>query len=357
MTTPIIFLIILGILVLVHEFGHFIVAKISKVKVEEFAFGFPPTLWSKTKGETKYMINAIPFGGYVKLLGEDGANLDDPRSFSNKSHFVRAAIIVAGITMNLILGGLFLGIAFMIGMPTVSDNYQKDYPYAQVQTGIVAYEINNDSDFSQKIIPGDKIVSIDGQAISSVEQFKSNIQNYKDQEINLQIQRKKELLNISGHPNFSEANQAYQVGIVLTEEQTIKYPFYLAIPMGFVEMFRLLKSMIVALYGIVVDLIITHQAPVAIAGPVGIYQIAAAASEMGLVYLIQLTSLLSINLALINILPIPALDGGRLLFIVLEKIRGKKISANLENIVHTAGFVVIIGIILLVTISDIKNLF
>lgn len=357
MLTPLIFLTILGILVLVHEFGHFIVAKLFKVKVEEFAFGFPPTIWSKTKGETKYMINLIPFGGYVKLLGEDGSNQDDPRSFVSKSHFAKAAIIVAGITMNLILGGLFLGLAFMIGLPTISSNYQKEYPYAQVSTSIVAYEINKESDFSDKIIPGDKIMDINGQSVNSVEQFKNIIQNYKDQTINLQIKRNQDLFVVSGHPSFSETNQAYQVGVVLTEEQTIKYPFYLAIPMGFVEMFKLLKSMIVALYEIIRDLITVHQVPVAIAGPVGIYKIAATASEMGLVYLIQLTSLLSINLALINILPIPALDGGRLLFIVLEKIRGKKISANLENIVHTAGFVVIIGIILLVTISDIKNLF
>lgn len=357
MLAPIIFIVILGILVLAHEFGHFIIAKFFKVKVEEFAFGFPPTLWSRQKGETKYMINLIPFGGYVKLLGEDGANQNDPNSFASKNHFARAAIILAGITMNLILGGLFLGFAFMIGLPTVNDAYQKDYPYAQVQTGIVAYEINPDSDFSGKILPGDKIVSLNGQAISNIDQFKNLVQTTRDQTINLEINRKNSPSIISGHAVYSEVNQAFQVGVILNEEQIIKYPFYLAIPMGFIEMFRLLWTMIVALYEIIRDLIFIHQTPVAIAGPVGIYKIAATASELGLVYLIQLTSLLSINLALINVLPIPALDGGRLLFIALEKIRGQKISANLENLIHTAGFVFIIGIILLVTISDIKNLF
>ncbi len=356
MLTPLVFILILGLLVLVHEFGHFIVAKFFKVKVEEFAFGFPPTLWSKQKGETKYMINLIPFGGYVKLLGEDGANQDDPRSFGAKNWLARSAIILAGITMNLILGGILLGLGFMLGLPVNDNSYKQNYPYSQVSTSVIAYNANSDSDFINKIQSGDQIITLNGQEISSIDQFRSLVQENQTNEMNLEIKREGQVQNISGHANYSAENQAYQIGVVLTEQQTIKYPFYLAIPMGFVEMLRLLKTMILALYEIFRDLIIIHQTPVAIAGPVGIYKIAAVATKMGLIYLIQLTSMLSINLALINVLPIPALDGGRILFIILEKIRGRKISANLENIIHTAGFIVLIGVILLVTISDIKNL-
>ncbi|MFA4930747.1 MAG: M50 family metallopeptidase [Patescibacteria group bacterium] len=355
--TIIIFIIILGVLVLAHEFGHFIVAKKFGVKVEEFAFGFPPTLWSKKKGDTTYMINLIPFGGYVKLFGEDGSHVKDEKSFAHRAWWQRAFIIIAGIIMNLILGGVCLAIAFIIGLPIISDQAASSYPYAQISQQILVYEIKAGSAAENVLQEGDEILALNGEKINDINEFKNTIQTMGVSEANLTIQRKKQTINISLPIEYSAEDNSYQLGTYLVAGQIVKYPFYLAIPMGFVEMIRILGAMIVAFYVIIRDLIISFQAPSQIAGPVGIYKIAATASELGLVYLIQLTAILNINLAIINLLPIPALDGGRLFFIIIEKIRGKKISDQIENLIHTAGFLVIIGLIILVTISDIKKFF
>lgn len=357
MVAFLIFIVILSILVLVHEFGHFIVAKLFGVKVEEFAIGFPPKLWSVKKGDTTYMINLIPFGGYVKLFGEDGSHIKDNKSFAHKKWWQRSFIISAGILMNLILGGICLGIAFIIGMPVLDANPDVSYPYAKIETQVIAYEINEGSPSENIIMEGDEIISINGIAVDNVAEFKDQIQNIGEGKVEIALNRKNELLNVEVTSQFSEEDNIYQIGAYLVEGQIVKYPFYLAIPMGFVEMIRLLGAMIVAFYIIIKDLIFSHQAPTQIAGPVGIYKIAATASELGIVYLIQLMAILNINLAIINFLPIPALDGGRLVFIIMEKIRGKKVSTHIENLIHTAGFLVIIGLIILVTISDIKQFF
>lgn len=357
MINLIIFIIILSILVLFHEFGHYIVAKLFRIKVEEFAIGFPPTLWSTKKGDTTYMINSIPFGGYVKLFGEDGSNEKDEKSFAYKSWWQRGLVISAGIIMNLVLGGICLGITFMIGLPVLNTDSQVAYPYAQIDHQVLTYEVKADSPSANIIMEGDQILTVNDQSIESVEQFQAAIQDAGEGEVNISLKRGEDTINVNVGAQYSDEVGAYQIGAYLVEGQIVKYPFYLAIPMGFVEMARLLKEMLIAFYSIFRDLIVSHQAPSQIAGPVGIYQLAAAATQLGFVYLAQLVAILSINLAIINFLPIPALDGGRLLFIVIEKIRGKKISDHIENLIHTAGFILILGLIVLVTISDIRKFF
>lgn len=352
----IVFVIILSVLVLVHEFGHFIAAKRFGVKVEEFALGFPPKIWSKQKGETNYQINAIPFGGYVKLFGEDGQNESSGNSFAAKKWWQRFIIIISGIVMNLVLGSVILMIAFMIGLPVMSQQPEKDYPYAQINSQTIVYKVNDDSNFKNVLQDGDQIISLNGASVLSVQDFKDKMQNNNSDIANMIVKRQNQEMPVTGKIKVGEDGKM-QIGVLLGEGQTIQYPFYMAIPMGIVEMFRLLWAMILALFLLVKQLIFDHRTPTEIAGPVGIYKIASIAREMGLVYLLQLTALLNINLAIINVLPLPALDGGRLLFIVIEKIRGQKISANFENLVHTAGFVVLIGLIILVTISDVRKLF
>lgn len=356
MLNIIVFIIILGILVLAHEFGHFIAAKKIGVKVEEFAFGFPPTLWSRIKGQTKYMINAIPFGGYVKLFGEDGAHPEDNSSFSHKNWLQRILVIVAGVGMNIILGAVILMIAFTLGLPVLSENPTQSYPYAHITNQVMIMEIQPDSPFQNYLQAGDQLLSVDQQSVSSLSDFKDKVANSTGEQVRLDILRQGTPMSFTAPVKYDEQSNK-QIGVYLVEGQIIKYPFYLAIPMGIIECFRMLGAMVVALFTIVKNLIISQQAPAEIAGPVGIYQITAAARDMGLVYLLQLIALLNINLAIINILPLPALDGGRLLFIVIEKIRGRKVSIEIENLVHTVGFVVLIGLIILVTISDVRKFF
>jgi len=357
MTAFIAFIVILGILVLVHEFGHFISAKYFGVKVEEFALGFPPTLWSKKAGETDYKINLIPFGGYVKLYGEDGAHPEEEVSFAHKVWWKKIIVIMAGITMNLALGGILLAIAFMIGLPLVGSKANDSFPYAEITSQVYVYEVPAELDIEGELNTGDEILAVNDVAISSINEVKDLIQQAGDQVLTLTFTDQVDQKTIDITPMFSEEMGEWVMGIDLTEGVTVKYPWYLAIPMGFVEMGRLLVAMLVALYTIIRDLIITHEAPTQIAGPVGIYRLAGTAAEMGLVYLLQLTAILSINLAIINALPIPALDGGRALFIIGERITGRKLSVNLENIIHMIGFIVVIGILILVTIGDVRNFF
>jgi len=357
MTAFIAFIVILGILVLVHEFGHYITAKYFRVKVEEFALGFPPTLWSKKAGETNYMINAIPFGGYVKLYGEDGGHAEENNSFSAQIWWKKIVIIMAGIIMNLILGGLVLGVAFIIGLPLIGPKANDAFPYANITNQVYVYQAVDDTNNQLAIKPGDQILKINQTEISSIEQLQAIVQDNGDQPLSITYTDQINESTITVNPQYSVELTRWIVGLELTEGKTIQYPFYLGIPMGFVEMWRLMGAMVIALWEIIKNLIVSHQAPVQIAGPVGIYKLAGTAAEMGIVYLLQLAAILSINLAIINALPIPALDGGRALFILGEKITGRQLPAGIENTIHMIGFIAIIGVLLFVTIGDVKNFF
>jgi regulator of sigma E protease len=357
MLTFIVFILILGVLVLIHELGHFSVAKFFKVHVEEFAFGFPPTLWSKLKKGTRYMINLIPFGGYVKLLGEDGTHEKDPHSFSAQTWWKKCLIVLAGVVMNLLLGGLLVGFCFMLGLPTVGQENDFSYPGARITQQVYVSGVQNDSNFSKQLQGGDEILSLNDQNITTIKQFKEIVQAAQSAPLTITVKRGRDVLSVSGQANFNTSLQEWISGLEIIQGQTITLPWYLAIPFGFVEVIQLVGAMILALWTILQNLVVHHQAPSQIAGPIGIYKLAGVAVNLGLVHILQLTAILSINLAIINVLPIPALDGGRILFILGEKITRRKLPAELENTIHLVGFAAIIGILILVTISDVRNFF
>ncbi len=357
MFSILIFLFVLSVLVLVHELGHFLAAKRSGVKVEEFALGFPPTLYSHKKGETNYMVNLIPFGGYVKMFGEDGTNVKAKDSFAFKKWYIKVFIVSAGVIMNLVLGAVLLAIVFMMGLPVLTDDVNRDYPYASVQTELVIYQMPDDHILGPTLMQGDKILTVNNVQVSSIDNFKSTIQAFEDKPYQMTIMRDADKMDIEAVSSFNEEKGEWQIGLDLIEGNIVTYPFYLAIPMGILEMFRMLWLMIVSLFYIVYDLVVSQSAPSQIAGPVGIYKLTAQASQMGIAYLLQMMAILSVNLAIINFLPIPALDGGRILFIIGERVFGKKISPYTENIVHLIGFVAILAILVLVTIGDVQKFF
>jgi len=357
MLNILLFIFILGVLVFVHELGHFLAAIKSGVRVDEFAIGFPPNLYSYHKDGINYQINLIPFGGYVKIHGEDGDDVNNPRSFASKNTLTKIFIISAGVLMNFLLGALVLSVVFMLGMPVSSQSPYQDYPYSQVKTEVYVYDVPTDNINNDIIQTGDQIVAVNNQPIKNIVQFKTAIQSLADQPYSLTITRKKQEMDLNVSSAFNQNKNEWQLGIDLIEGHNIKYPFYLAIPMGFVEMCRMTWMMISALIMIVRELIISHTAPSTITGPIGIYKITTEASSMGLVYVLQLISILSINLGIINYLPLPALDGGRVWFILGEKIFGKKISAQTENIIHLIGFIAIISILIIVTIGDVQRYF
>jgi len=345
--TLIAFLIILGLLVFAHELGHFSAAKLLKVKVEEFAFGFPPKIFCRKRGETKYCINAIPFGGYVKMLGED-KTADSPRSFSSKNARSRIVIVVAGVLMNFILAGLLFSGGYMIGMSPIRLDEAKmggiktyDVTVAEIKQGSIAEK--------EGIKPGDII-----RGFKSSQEFSNFTKEKRGSKINIQISRGKEQI-------FEEidlsADETAPLGVGIVDLASVKLPFFAAIAAGFKEMVLTTVYIAELIVQLFIKIFTSGQVGDSVAGPVKIFNVTGDAVEMGLNYLLQFAALLSINVGLVNILPFPALDGGRAVLILLEGVFRKKVmKEELENILHTVGFVILIGLIVIITFREIVDL-
>ncbi len=531
--TIVAFIAIFSILVLVHEWGHFIVARKNGIKVEEFGFGLPPRIWGKRKGETLYSINAIPFGGFVKLLGEDAHDakmLKNPHSFSSKSIRVRSAVILAGVFMNFILAYVLLTIGFLFGIqplilnaddvytnvkngvmqiqpgiiikdvkqggpaqiaglkagdviltingkkPTSGDDIAKIITTTQKQTleilqsnggaksydlqaqagndvgysiyeyaffprlkihdvvdtfakaglakGDVIIKLNDREIFTQKdfdeilqntnelkfmvwregqivnipinlpvknrvivnnvfsntpaenagLKPGDVITKIGDQQISFPQQLMEVTHKSPNQKLQYFIMRDGKEVQIEIAPDKNgligiglsvldsfqnKSISLYEVdGITsITKINNIKYGIGEALSKAFSESGRL-AVLTIDMFGNVIRSFVTKfTIPEGVAGPVGIAQMTYTFVQEGALSLMRFMALLSLSLAIINVLPFPALDGGRFLFIVIELVLGRRLSAKYESIIHGVGFVILMGLILAVTYSDILKLF
>lgn len=356
--TIITFIIALGILILMHELGHFIAAKKTGVKVEEFAFGFPPRIWSKKRGETTYVINAIPIGGYVKMLGELEKS-SDRRAFENQNRWRRFVISVAGVTANLILAWLILTLGFIIGMaPLVSS--PDAIPGKKISTEVVIAEVIKDS-------PAEKAGFAQGAYISSattkdgtinftsISQFSSFTASHRGEKVvfNYKIDDQ----TYDKEVTLSKDKEA-SLGVLGIEHSIVRVPWYRAPYVALRETYKITELTVIFLKDFFVKLFSTGKVAEGVGGPVAIYVMTGAVVKIGIMAILQFIALLSINLALINILPFPALDGGRILFIILESIARKKIvKEKVEQIIHTIGFALLIVLIVLITYKDIANLF
>ena len=357
LTTIIVFILILGLLIFVHEFGHFIVAKRAGVKVEEFGFGFPPRIFGIKKGETIYSLNLLPIGGFVKIHGEEGKPTDKQspkgsdkgRAFYNKPIRTRAVILVAGVTMNLLLAAFLLSIGYWLGLPAVIDDQTTDLGGVRIQITQVAF----DSPASQAGIKMGDIIT----QFNKVGDMQKFVDEHKGQEITLTIQRGDKILEKTLVPRVNHPENEGPLGIALARTAIVSYPWYRALIMGITSTINLTWLIIAALGGLLWQLIMTGRLAIEIAGPVGIFNLTGQAAQLGFIYLLQLTALISINLAIINILPFPALDGGRLLFLAIEKIKGSPVSQKIERLTHTVGFVILILLMIAVTWRDIVRIF
>jgi len=319
MITLLIFILILGILVLVHEFGHFIVAKKSGLTVEEFGFGFPPRIFSFKVNETVYSINLLPLGGFVKILGEDGGETNSPKSFSSKSAGIRSLITAAGVMMNFALGALLLIIGFYIGLPQVVNEENKAIA-KNVQIQIIAISNNSPAEKANLKL-GDSI-----EGFGEISIFQDFINQNKEKEISLKIKRGEDYLDIKAVPRANPPEREGALGIALAKTGLISYPWYQSVWLGIKSSFIITWEIIKGFFGLIKNLITVGKIPQEIAGPVGIAILAGQATALGFVYLLQLVALISLNLAVLNLIPFPALDGGRLLFLGIEKIKGSKVN-------------------------------
>jgi len=365
--TILVFILILGLLIFVHEFGHFVMAKRAGVRVEEFGFGFPPRLFGIKKGDTIYSLNLLPLGGFVKIYGEDGAiknqkeDVDNENVFYKKPIKTRVGILVAGVTMNLILAAVLLSVGYWIGLPTIIKEGQiSDFKDAKVQ--ILQVDFNSPAE-QAGIKMGDTIASFKLQItnyklqITEVSQVQEFINQHKGEEIIVVIQRGDEILEKTVVPRIDAPKGEGPLGISLAETAIVSYPWYRALVMGVTSVINLTWAITVALAGLLWQIIRTGQLAVDVAGPVGIFTFTGQAAQLGFIYVLQLTALLSINLAIINVLPFPALDGGRLLFLGIEKIKGSPISQKVERFANTTGFVILIMLMVAITWRDVARLF
>jgi len=365
----IIFILILLVLVVSHEFGHFIVAKKFGIRVDEFSFGFPPKIFGKKIGETTYNLNALPVGGYVKIYGEDGdeesmKGPDQKRSFISKPRYVQAAVLFAGVVMNFLVAWLLLSVGFASGLPSsvsaVPDGSKVINPNLTVTS------VMNDSPAKIAGIKiGDKILSLETKKdstklLSSVfgpESVQTFIKNNQGEEIRISLERGNEKKEIIVIPQKIEGAQEAIIGISMDTIGRLKLPVHLAIWEGLKLSGSIFVQTVVGFYDLIHDALIGQGSMSNITGPIGIVGVVGDAAEFGFIYLLSFTALISINLAVINLVPFPALDGGRLLFLLIEKIKGSRIKPSVAGWVNTAGFGILIFLMIVITYNDIVKLF
>ncbi len=349
------FIIILAVLVLAHEFGHFIMAKRAGMQVLEFGFGFPPRLSSVKKGDTRYSINLIPLGGFVKILGENNEAAADPRSFINKSFWQRFLTLVAGVVMNFILAWVLFSIGFMIGLPTVVAQGQALPAHALLRSEAITILDVAAGSPAQKagMLQGDKIVSIDSKQFSAIQPMIDYVHAQAGKNVSLQIKRGSATIEATALSRPDPPKDQGAIGIALGEVGNLSYPWYLAPLAGLKATGEVIAGTASAFY----HLIFQGQGIASLGGPVKIASLTGQVSRLGFAYILQFAAFLSVNLGILNIVPFPALDGGRVLFLVIEKVRGKRNNEKVEQWFNTAGFALLMILILFITARDIKGLF
>lgn len=363
--TIIIFIIILAILILVHEFGHFIVAKKSGIRVDEFGLGLPPRAWGKRFGETLYSLNWLPIGGFVKIFGEDPhaeqiSEKDRPRSFYYKPKWVQALVLIAGITFNLIFAYIVISVGFMFGMPVPAGHSQ----FGEVQNVkvMVTSVLPGSPADKAGIKNGDVIIfaEVSGKAVSDLtpESISNEITKSTKGDVIFMYDRGSESPKtaiITPSTEILKGKRA--VGISMDSMGVLKLPVHLAFVEGAHTTYLLIISTAKGLANFLWQTVTFRSDLSQVTGPIGIAGVVGEASHLGFVYLLSLIAVISINLALINLVPFPALDGGRLLFVAIEVVIRRPIPDAVAKWMNTIGFILLLIIMLVVSAHDIIKLF
>lgn len=346
----------LTVLVVVHELGHFILAKLNGVWVEEFGVGLPPRVWSKKIGETVYSLNAIPLGGFVRLHGETGMDeiYDPKRAFVNKGTLAKSLIIIAGIVVNFIFGVFLFAVVYSF-VPE-----EKVEPLGYVQ---VVDVIANSPAQTAGILVGDIVKEINDQKVSSNEEIIKIVAENKGKKIKVDVEREvdgqKQIKTVSATLDEALPSEG-KLGIQMADSKVDYYfpPWYLrpivGAKRGLVDTFALMKAIFFG-FGQVATEASAGKVPEGLMGPVKMIAVIAYIIKQGILPILNLTAIISINLAVFNILPIPPLDGSRLMVILGEKLFGKKLSPKIENFVNMFGMVLLLGLVLFVTFREVPQ--
>ena len=309
------FILILLVLVLVHEFGHFIVAKMAKIRVDEFAFGFPPRLFSKKFGETTYAFNLLPLGGYVKIYGEDANEVkseDAVRSFSAQHRGVQAAVIVAGVVMNIVLAWVLISATLAIGIAAPADN-DEGFPVTNARLMITEVSAKGPADLAG-IAGGDYLLSLtEGTttvAIASPEAVSGFIGPRASSTITVSYEHLGKTMTATMTPVMGISQKGAAIGIYMDMVGTLKLPVHEAFYYGAIKTWQYTSLTAVGIWKFLSEAVTGHANYDEVTGPVGIVKAVGQASAVGFTNVLLFTALISINLAVINIIPFPALDGG-----------------------------------------------
>ncbi len=342
------FLFVFGILVVIHELGHFLTAKLFKVGVEEFAFGLPPRLVAKKVGDTVYAINALPIGGYVKMIGEDTLEPNNPLSLQAKPPWQRLIILLAGSFTHFVLAFIiFFALALIQG---------KSVPNGKVD--VISTSPGSPAEQAGLKID-DKITSITGQTFKNSDGFLTIVGQNKGKLISLQVERNGQTLALTATPRLSPPAGQGALGVVVEGEQVSqKVGFLESLQIGVTSVGEVVSKTFEGLGTLLHSLFGAGRVPADISGPVGIAKISGqVAQSSGLLGLVVLLAIFAANLAVFNLLPFPALDGGRAVFVLFEWIFHRRVPADKEAIVHAVGIALLMLLVVAVTYKDILQLF
>lgn len=376
LVTLISFIIILSVLVIIHELGHFLVAKKLGIKVEEFGVGFPPRAFSKKIGETVYSINWLPVGGFVKLYGEDSAgggkvslpesriknkelskdkissdyklpttNYELARAFYSRPLWQRIMVVTAGVIMNFVLAVVLISFLFSTqGVPLPTEHI------------IISAVSNNSPAEIAGLQKNDRILRINGQEISKTDVFISETKKLKGTEVTLLVERKGNEFMTKLTPRVNAPKNEGAMGVAITNIEIKKYAWYEAPVYGTIEASKFSWLILSGLGGMVKDLFTGGIKPESVAGPIGVAQLTGEAVRAGWFAILWFVALLSLNLAVLNIMPIPALDGGRFFFMIVELVTRRKVSAKYEGYAHAVGLVALLSLMAVITLLDLSRL-
>ena len=358
--TLFLFFILLFVLIISHECGHFFSARVFGIRVDEFGFGLPPRITGIKRNGILYSLNWLPFGGFVKIHGEEGNDVADSQSFASKSSWVRAMVIAAGVFANMILAWILLSIVASVGMvESLDESTALVTPGAQIAIVDVAPD---GSAHDAGIAMGDYVTSFqfkdesfkNPRSIADIQDF---VRSHQGETISMTILRGEELLtkDIFVRPNPPSGEGP--TGIALSWVHHKKIPWFRAPLEGGILTYQITKATLEGLGGVIRDLARGSSIGVAVAGPIGIFNLVGTAQATGLSSFLMFAAILSINLALINIFPFPGLDGGRLLFIIIERVRGRRISERASSLAHGIGFLILLSLMVMVTYLDLTRIF
>ncbi len=356
MIETILVIISISILILAHEFGHFCAAKMFGIGVEEFGFGFPPRLFAKKIRGTEYSINALPFGGFVRMLGEDGDNVEKQseskiqeasKSFSRQSATKKIIVLVSGVFLNIVCGWILFSAVFMIGTPSYL---------------IVSGVADSSPSSNAGIVPNDIIIKAISGARSieepmTADDFIGFVTSVQEETIDLTVRRGEENVSVSLNGRVNPPRGEGSLGLSLSTTGADKKNIFTSLYYGGKEMISAFVFIAGSFIDLIAKIFTSPEAVKNVSGPIGIIMIAKQASNLGFVFFIQLMAVISVDLAVLNLIPFPALDGGRIVLAFFEKIKGRSLSLKIQTLINGVGFLLLIALMILVSIQDISKYF